>query len=95
MGHNEETKEVVVDRAHENNQLTYPKTKKDILRAMPLERTNIIPYELRNNFNIYYLTSTCNISIKENIVVPLHYVDKCGYTVECFLGCISHTFPFT
>lgn len=67
MDHNEETKEVVVDRAHENNQLTYPKTKNDIVRAMPLKRTNIIPYELRDNFNIYYLASTVTYQLKRTL----------------------------
>ncbi|KAK1363221.1 zinc finger MYM-type protein 1-like [Heracleum sosnowskyi] len=86
--HNEEIKKVVLDKASENDQLTSPRIQKDIVRAMALETTKIILNELGDYLFSILVDESRDISIKEQMVVLLRYVDNHGCIVERFLGVV-------
>ncbi|KAK1372758.1 Zinc finger MYM-type protein 1-like protein [Heracleum sosnowskyi] len=86
--HNEEIKRVVLDKAPENNKLTSPDIQKDVVKAMDVETTKIILSELGGDLFSILVDESRDISVKEQMIVLLRYVDKSGCIVERFLGVV-------
>ncbi|KAF8396511.1 hypothetical protein HHK36_018134 [Tetracentron sinense] len=87
--HNESIKKVVLQNAPENLKLTVPDIQKDIVNAAATETTNAIINEVGDFLFSILIDESRDISIKEQMVVVLRYVDKRGYVIERFL-CIVH-----
>ncbi|KAK1392538.1 zinc finger MYM-type protein 1-like [Heracleum sosnowskyi] len=86
--HNEEIKRVVLDKAPENNKLTSLDIQKDVVKAMAVETTKIILSELGGDLFSILVDESRDISVKEQMIVLLRYVDKSGCIVERFLGVV-------
>ena len=86
--HNEEIKRVVLDKAPDNNKLTSPDIQKDVVNAMVVETTKIILSELGDDLFSILVDESRDISVKEQMVILLRYVNKNGCIVERFLGVV-------
>ncbi|KAJ6858052.1 zinc finger MYM-type protein 1-like [Populus alba x Populus x berolinensis] len=62
---------------------------KDITQAAAEEITNVIIKDLGDSLFSILIDESCDISIKEQMVVVLRYVDNNGHIIEHFLG-IQH-----
>lgn len=86
--HNEEVRKVVLDHAPGNNKLIAPNIQKDIMNAMAIETTNIILKDLGDELFSILVDESRDISIKEQMVLLIRYVDKYCSVVERFLGVV-------
>ena len=86
--HNDLIKSVVLDNAPENHQLIAPTIQKDIAHAAALETTHAIIADIGNEFFAILVDETRDISTKEQMAIPLRYVNKSGSIVERFLGVV-------
>ena len=86
---NEAIKRVVLENAPENLKLTSPKIQKDIVNAAAIETTQAIISELGDAPFSLLVDESRDISIKEQMVVAICYVDKQGCVIERFLA-IEH-----
>ncbi|RWR87947.1 zinc finger MYM-type protein 1-like protein [Cinnamomum micranthum f. kanehirae] len=81
---NESIKRVVLENAPENLKLTSPKGKKDIVNEAAAETAQAIIYELGDAPFSLLVDESRDISIKEQMVVVIRYVDKWGCVIERF-----------
>ncbi|KAJ6858045.1 SCAN domain-containing protein 3 [Populus alba x Populus x berolinensis] len=82
-------KRVTFSEAPRHNKLTSPDIQKDITQAAAEEITNVIIKDLGDSLFSILIDESCDISIKEQMVVVLRYVDNNGHIIEHFLG-IQH-----
>ncbi|RWR86299.1 Dimer_Tnp_hAT domain-containing protein/DUF4371 domain-containing protein [Cinnamomum micranthum f. kanehirae] len=82
-------KRVVLENAPENLKLTSPKIQKDIVNAAAIETTQVIISELGDTPFSLLVDESRDISIKKQMAVVIHYVDKRGCVIERFLA-IEH-----
>ena len=87
--HNEEIDKVVLENAPENHQMTAQDIQKEIAHATASETIDAILKDLGDSPFAILVDESCDIFIKEQLSIVLHYVDKQGHVIECFLG-ITH-----
>ncbi|XP_050111819.1 uncharacterized protein LOC126590398 [Malus sylvestris] len=88
--HNEGIKDVVFKNAPENLKLTSPDIQKDLVYAAACETTNTIMFDIGDDaFFSVLVDESRDISVKEQMVVVLRYVNTNGQVVERFVG-IKH-----
>ncbi|KAG4996810.1 hypothetical protein JHK85_028249 [Glycine max] len=63
-------------------------TTSDIVNVVALETTNAIITNLGNEHFVIIVDEAHDISNKEQMAIALHYVNKSGSIVECFLGIV-------
>ena len=78
----------MVQNASKNNKLTHHNIQKNIVNAAACETTNAIIKDLDNEFFSVLDDESRDTSIKEQMAVVLHYVDKKGNVTEQFLGIV-------
>ncbi|XP_022847524.1 zinc finger MYM-type protein 1-like [Olea europaea var. sylvestris] len=84
-----EINEVLFSNAPENDQMTSPTIKKDLINYCAVETTRtIINWIGDSSFSILVDEARDN-SVKEQMIVVLRFDDKSGRVKECFLG-MSH-----
>lgn len=83
---NVEADNVVRKNAPENLKLTAPSIQKDIVNACAIETVNVIVSDLGDSFFSILVDESRDISIKEQIVVAVRYVDKQGCVMERIVG---------
>ena len=66
-----------------------PHIQRDIANAVASENLNAILKDLGDSSFAIIVDESRNISVKEQLAIVLHYVDKWGRVIECFLG-IAH-----
>ncbi|KAJ6887928.1 zinc finger MYM-type protein 1-like [Populus alba x Populus x berolinensis] len=86
---NKAIKRVTFSEARRHNKLTSPDIQKDITQAAAKEITNVIIKDLGDSLFSILIDESRDISIKEQMVVVLRYVDNNGRIIEHFLG-IQH-----
>ncbi|CAI0548692.1 unnamed protein product [Linum tenue] len=86
---NKEVRSVVLENAPKNLQLTSPKIQKDIVRAIASLISQEIIKDLGDSFFCILVDESRDVSIKEQMVLVIRYVDKNGCVIERFLG-IAH-----
>ncbi|XP_057495678.1 uncharacterized protein LOC130780676 [Actinidia eriantha] len=86
---NEVVRNVVLKNAPANLKLIALNIQKDIVRAAASEATNAIVKELGEGLFSILLDESRDVSMKDQMVVALRYVDRKGNVVERFLG-IKH-----
>ncbi|XP_075634009.1 uncharacterized protein LOC142606583 [Castanea sativa] len=79
----------VLQKTPKNSKVTHPDIQKDIVNAVAYKTTNAIIEDLGSKFFSILVDESYDISIKEQMVVVLRYVDKKGIVTERFLG-IAH-----
>ena len=72
----------MVQNALKNNKLTHHNIQKNIVNAAACETTNAIIKDLDNEFFSVLVDESRDTSIKEQMAVVLHYVDKKGNVIE-------------
>jgi hypothetical protein len=87
--HNEEIDKVVLKNALENHQMIAKAIQKDIANAAVSTTLDAILKDLGESSFAILVDEFCDISIKEQLAIVLHYVDKPGHVIEPFLG-IAH-----
>ena len=85
--HNDVINEVL-QKTPKNSKLTHPDIQKDIANAVAYKTTDAIIEDIGNGFFLILVDESHDISIKEQMVVVLRYVDKKGIVIERFLGII-------
>ncbi|XP_030959084.1 zinc finger MYM-type protein 1-like [Quercus lobata] len=85
--HNDVINEVL-KKTPKNSKLTHPDIQKDIVNAVAYKTTDAIIGDLGNGFFSILVDESRDISIKEQMVVVLRYVDKKGIVTERFLGIV-------
>ena len=73
--HNESINEVL-QKAPKNCKLTHPDIQKDIVNAIARETSKAIIKDLDNGFFSILVDESCDISVKEQMSLILHYVNK-------------------
>ncbi|CAN1254764.1 Zinc finger MYM-type protein 1 [Linum perenne] len=86
----EHIQSVVMHNAPKNLQMTSPDIQKDIIHALTAETTKLIVKDIGDDVFSILVYEARDVSIKEQMAMVLHYVDKTGSVVERFLG-ISHS----
>jgi len=86
---NEVIKIVTLSEAPKHNKLTFSDIQKDITQAAAEEITNVIIKGLGDSLFSILIDESHDISIKEQMIVVLWYVDNNGHIIEHFLG-IQH-----
>jgi hypothetical protein len=87
--HCEEIDKVILENAHENHQITAPDIQKEIANAVANETLDAILKDLGDSSFAIIVDKSCDISVKEQLAIVLHYVNKRGHAIERFLG-ITH-----
>ncbi|PIA59014.1 hypothetical protein AQUCO_00400101v1 [Aquilegia coerulea] len=85
---NKDIKDVVLQNAPENNKLTAHVVQKDIVNSFAVETTNVILKELGDAFFSVLIDESRDISVKEQMVVVIRFVDDKGCVIERFLGIV-------
>jgi hypothetical protein len=86
---NKAIKRVTFSEAPRHNKLTSLDIQKDITQAAAEEITNVIIKDLGGSLFLILIDESLDISIKEQMVVVVRYVDNNGHIIERFLG-IQH-----
>ena len=89
--HNKEVSKVVLNNALGNLQLTSPTIQYDIINVIATEATNAIIRKIGEGLFAILVDDVCDISVKEQMVVALRYVDERGFVIESFLGIVHVT----
>ncbi|XP_024038328.1 zinc finger MYM-type protein 1 [Citrus clementina] len=84
--HNEDIKAVTLENAPSFLKVTCPDTQKDIVSACAIDTTNAIIREMGDAFVSISVDKSRNVSIQEQMVVVLRYVNISGQVVEHFKG---------
>ncbi|MCH82423.1 zinc finger MYM-type protein 1-like [Trifolium medium] len=71
-----------------NLKLTSPKIQKDIVKAAARATTQVILDDLGDNLFSILIDESRDVSVKEQMVVALRYVNKKGQVIERFLGVV-------
>jgi putative heme iron utilization protein len=87
--HNEEIDKVVLENAPENNQMIVGAIQKDIANAAASKTLDVILKDLDELSFAIIVDESRDISIKEQLAIVLHYIDKRGHVIERCLG-IAH-----
>ena len=77
-----------MQKTPKNSKLTHLDIQKDIVNAVAYKTTDAIIEYLGNGFFSILVDESRDISIKEQMVVVLRYVDKKGIVIERFLGIV-------
>ncbi|PIA29080.1 hypothetical protein AQUCO_06300039v1 [Aquilegia coerulea] len=85
---NKDIKDVVLQNAPENNNLTAHVVQKDIVNSFAVETTNVILKELGDAFFSVLIDESRDISVKEQMAVVIRFVDDKGCVIERFLGIV-------
>ncbi|PIA41989.1 hypothetical protein AQUCO_02100076v1 [Aquilegia coerulea] len=85
--HNETIK-TILQNASENLKLTSPDIQKDMVNACAVETMIVILKDLGNALFAILIDEARDVSIKEQMVVVLRYVDKSGCVIERFFGVV-------
>ncbi|XP_021754894.1 zinc finger MYM-type protein 1-like [Chenopodium quinoa] len=83
---NFDVRQVVLENAPGNSQMTSPTIKKDIINACAKETTKAIIDELGSDFFAILADKSANISDKEQMALCLRYINKREEVTERFLG---------
>ncbi|XP_065619032.1 uncharacterized protein LOC112022883 [Quercus suber] len=83
--HNESINEVL-QKALKNCKLTHPEIQKDIVNVIARETSKAIIKDLDNRSFSILVDVLCDISVKEQMTLVLHYVNKEEIIIEQFLG---------
>ena len=75
--HNKSINEVL-----QNCKLTHPDIQKDIVNAIARETSKAIIKDLHNGFFSILVDESLDISVKEQMALVLHYVNKNGIIIE-------------
>ncbi|XP_031106247.1 zinc finger MYM-type protein 1-like [Ipomoea triloba] len=86
---NEDVGKVVMQNAPENHQMTSPLIQKDIVNAIASETTEIIINDLGEELFGIIVDESRDVSLKEQMIVFIRYVNSSGHIVERMLG-ITH-----
>ncbi|KDO48301.1 hypothetical protein CISIN_1g037692mg [Citrus sinensis] len=89
VDHNDEIKDLIFNNAPANLQMTSPDIQKQIVSVCLTETSKAIIKEISDSLFSVMIDESHDISIKEQMSVVLHYVDKKGHVVERFIG-IKH-----
>ena len=84
--HNESINEVL-QTAPKNCKLTHPEIQKDIVMQLQVKHPKPSSRILTMGFSILVYES-CDISVKEQMTLILHYVNKKRIIIEWFLGIV-------
>ncbi|CAL8993049.1 unnamed protein product [Prunus brigantina] len=76
VDHNEEVRAIALKNAPENLKVTSPKIQKDIVNAAAVETTDAIIRDMDDAFFSILVDESRDVSLKEQMVVMFHYVDK-------------------
>ena len=68
--------------------LTHHEIRKDIVNAIACETSKAIIKDLDNEFFLILVDESHDISVKEQMTLILHYVNKKGIIIEWFLGIV-------
>ena len=79
--HNESINEVL-QTASKNCKLTHSDIQKDILNVIARETSKAIIKDLDNGFFSILVDESCDILVKEQMSLVLHYVNKKGIIIE-------------
>ena len=80
--------------APENLKLTSLDVQKVIVKVTAIETIDLIIKDVGDAFFLILIDEFQDISIKEQMSIILHYVNKMGHVVERFIG-IKHVFSIT
>ncbi|CAN6706479.1 unnamed protein product [Malus baccata var. baccata] len=85
--HDEKIKDIVLDKASRNLKLIAPTIQKDLVHSFSIETIKSIISDMKNaRFFSLLVDEARDVSIKEQMVVVLRYVDKNGKVIERFVG---------
>jgi hypothetical protein len=87
IDHNEDMYRVWKN-CRKNLKLTCPKIQKDIVKAAARATTQVILDDLGDNLFSILIDESRDVSVKEQMVVALCYVNKTGQVIERFLGVV-------
>ncbi|KAL0001481.1 hypothetical protein SO802_015262 [Lithocarpus litseifolius] len=85
--HNESINDVL-QKVPKNCKLTHHNIQKDIVNAITRETSKAIIKDLDNGFFLILVDESRDISVKEQMALVLHYVNKKGIIIERFLGIV-------
>ena len=88
---NEEVGRVVLKNAPGNNQMTSPQIQKVMTNACAIETTLAILGDLGDRLFSLLVDEARDFSVKEEMVIVIRYVNKCGEVIEQFLGVVHVT----
>ena len=91
MGDHNESINEVLQRALKNWKLTHHDIQKDIVNIIARETSKAIIKNLDNGFFSILVDESCDISVKEQMVLVLRYVNKKWIIIERFLGIVHVT----
>ena len=77
---------IVLENAPQNHQLIAPIIQKDIVSVAVMETISVIISDLGDALFSILIDEACDISIKEQMVVVICYVNTKGEVIERFLG---------
>lgn len=86
--HNEKINKVVLKNAPENLKLISPRIQSDIVNTIAIETANAIIREVGDSLFSVLVDEARDVSVKEQMAVALHFVDKRGFVVERFIGIV-------
>ncbi|XP_074341779.1 uncharacterized protein LOC141679170 [Apium graveolens] len=81
-------KKVVLDHTPRNCKFIAPNIQKDIINALKIKTSNLILKDLGDDLLGVLVDESRYISIKEQTILLIRYVDKYGSIVEHFLGVV-------
>ncbi|XP_022866542.1 zinc finger MYM-type protein 1-like [Olea europaea var. sylvestris] len=87
--HNEVINAVTLGNAPHNCKLTSPDVQKDIVNTCAIETINVIIKDVGDSLFSILVDESCDVSMKEQMSIVLHYVDNSGRVNERFIG-IEH-----
>ena len=89
VDHHEDVKVVALSNAPQNLKLTSPDIQKDVVNVAAFESINVIIRDLGDSLFSILNNEACDISINEQMVIVIRYVDKRSQLIERFIG-IEH-----
>ena len=88
MGDHNESINEVLQKVPKNCKLTHHEIQKDIVNAIARETSKAIIKDLDNGFLSILVYETRDISVKKQMALVLHYVNKKEIIIERFLGIV-------
>ena len=88
MGDHNESINEVLQKAPKNCKFTHHDIQKDIVNAIAHETSKSIIKDLNNVLFSILVDESRDISVKEQMVIVLRYVNKNGIIIERFLGIV-------
>ncbi|KAI3751543.1 hypothetical protein L2E82_22631 [Cichorium intybus] len=86
--HNEAIYNVTLEKAPQNNQVTSPKTQKEIIECFSKEIILSICKEIGKDVFALLVDKSSDVSKKEQMAIVLRYVDSIGIVKERFIGVV-------